>query len=182
MTWKNRAILFFSAIGVVCVLGLGSAYFLQDFDSPGEANYHRCLNRVARQAEGNMGIFNVLRWEQCEKLEPNQKTDLFDDLAPKKELSDSEVFGGPWKKYQTQKNTTEFLNHPLKPVIDPSILKSLNKQAALQFHGYGCTNDCSGHQAGYRWAERKNIEEEDDCTGKSQSFIEGCMAYVEENK
>lgn len=51
----------------------------------------------------------------------------------------------------------------------------------LQFGIYDCTVDCSGHQAGYDWAERHSIDDEDDCTGNSQSFIEGCKQYVEEN-
>ena len=41
-----------------------------------------------------------------------------------------------------------------------------------------CTQDCSGHEAGYKWAEANSIDDEDDCTGNSQSFIEGCQAYV----
>lgn len=51
----------------------------------------------------------------------------------------------------------------------------------LQFGNYECTVDCSGHQAGYDWAEDNAIDDEDDCTGNSQSFIEGCIQYVEEN-
>jgi len=49
------------------------------------------------------------------------------------------------------------------------------------YKGYPCTVDCSGHEAGYDWAEANDIDDESDCTGNSQSFIEGCMAYVEEN-
>jgi hypothetical protein len=49
------------------------------------------------------------------------------------------------------------------------------------FHGYRCTDDCSGHQAGYDWAEEHDIDDVDQCGGNSQSFIEGCQAWVEEN-
>jgi hypothetical protein len=49
------------------------------------------------------------------------------------------------------------------------------------FSGYECTSDCSGHQAGYDWAEEKDISDIDDCGGKSDSFIEGCRVYVGEN-
>jgi len=35
------------------------------------------------------------------------------------------------------------------------------------FHGYDCTLDCSGHEAGYRWAEEHNITDEEDCGGNS---------------
>lgn len=49
------------------------------------------------------------------------------------------------------------------------------------FHWYECTSDCSWHEAWYDWAERKWIDDIDDCSGNSQSFIEWCVAYVEEN-
>jgi len=48
-------------------------------------------------------------------------------------------------------------------------------------HGYSCTVDCSGHEAGYQWAEDNDITDPDDCSGNSTSFIEGCQAYAEEN-
>lgn len=51
----------------------------------------------------------------------------------------------------------------------------------LTFHGYDCTEDCSGHEAGYAWAEENYITDPDNCGGNSQSFIEGCIAYAEEN-
>lgn len=44
-----------------------------------------------------------------------------------------------------------------------------------------CTEDCSGHQAGYEWAEENGITDPDDCDGRSQSFIEGCEAWAEES-
>jgi hypothetical protein len=44
---------------------------------------------------------------------------------------------------------------------------------------YGCTSDCSGHDAGYRWADENQIFDPAACGGNSQSFIEGCMAYAE---
>jgi len=51
------------------------------------------------------------------------------------------------------------------------------------FAGYDCTDDCSGHEAGYQWAEEHDIDNEDDCdtagdTSNSPSFAEGCKAYV----
>lgn len=50
----------------------------------------------------------------------------------------------------------------------------------LKFHGYPCTEDCSGHTAGFDWAEEHGITDPGDCGGKSESFIEGCRAYAEE--
>jgi hypothetical protein len=54
------------------------------------------------------------------------------------------------------------------------------------FAGDPCTSDCSGHEAGYNWAEEKGIDDEDDCdaagdTSNSPSFAEGCRTYVREN-
>ncbi|KAB2763058.1 hypothetical protein [Brucella anthropi] len=52
---------------------------------------------------------------------------------------------------------------------------------AQTFGGYDCTEDCSGHKAGYDWAERNGISNKDDCSGNSNSFEEGCKAYVEDS-
>ena len=55
-----------------------------------------------------------------------------------------------------------------------------NYKGYQDFHSYECTEDCSGHEAGYSWAENNDISDTSDC-GDSQSFAEGCEAYVEEN-
>jgi len=52
----------------------------------------------------------------------------------------------------------------------------------LYSHGDPCTVDCSGHQAGYDWAEVQGIDNPDDCGGNSQSFIEGCEEYATEQE
>jgi len=49
------------------------------------------------------------------------------------------------------------------------------------YNGYDCTEDCSGHEAGYNWAEENDISDEYDCDGNSNSFNEGCISYVKEN-
>lgn len=52
------------------------------------------------------------------------------------------------------------------------------------FHGYACTVDCSGHEAGYNWAEEHDITDRDECPvdpHNSQSFTEGCWAYADEH-
>lgn len=48
------------------------------------------------------------------------------------------------------------------------------------FGGNDCTDDCSGHKAGYEWAEQKSITDESECSGNSNSFVEGCRTYVED--
>lgn len=52
----------------------------------------------------------------------------------------------------------------------------------LTYKGYDCTVDCSGHRAGYNWADRRGIDDENDCEGNSNSFREGCLSYVEEQR
>ena len=45
---------------------------------------------------------------------------------------------------------------------------------------WDCTGDCSGHEAGYEWAEDNGIDDPYDCGGNFDSFIEGCEAYANE--
>ena len=60
---------------------------------------------------------------------------------------------------------------------------SVSERPSATFAGSPCTSDCSGHEAGYNWAESHGISDEDDCdtageTSNSPSFAEGCKAYV----
>lgn len=56
-----------------------------------------------------------------------------------------------------------------------------NTRTSPTFMGYACTRDCSGHRAGYEWAEKHAIVDLGDCTGRSRSFVEGCQAWVREH-
>ncbi|MFK8250218.1 hypothetical protein [Ancylobacter terrae] len=47
------------------------------------------------------------------------------------------------------------------------------------FGGYECTNDCTGHAAGYRWAA-ENPHRLDECGRGGPSFFEGCRVYTDE--
>jgi hypothetical protein len=57
---------------------------------------------------------------------------------------------------------------------------------AREFGGYECTDDCSGHKAGYVWAEAKDITNPATCEAilirspRSTSFYEGCLVYTED--
>lgn len=52
---------------------------------------------------------------------------------------------------------------------------------AASFGGYECTEDCSGHAAGYDWAEHRDVTDADECPlGNSESFHEGCLARTED--
>lgn len=42
-----------------------------------------------------------------------------------------------------------------------------------------CTEDCSGHDAGWQWAQDNDVTDSSGCSG-SGSFADGCEAYVEE--
>src|SRR5882757_4889224 len=60
---------------------------------------------------------------------------------------------------------------------------SVEEKPGRVFKGYDCTVDCSGHEAGYKWAEQHDIDSEDDCEtagdhSNSPSFAEGCKAFV----
>ncbi|WP_256584992.1 hypothetical protein [Pseudomonas sp. Irchel s3b2] len=61
-----------------------------------------------------------------------------------------------------------------------SVLGSTTATAAT-FDGFQCKGDCSGHQAGYDWAEQNDIDDESSCSTPSQSFNEGCQSYIDEN-
>ncbi|MES0028021.1 hypothetical protein [Mesorhizobium sp. M0040] len=52
--------------------------------------------------------------------------------------------------------------------------------AQQTFGGNDCTEDCSGHKAGFDWAEQNQISNERDCSSNSQSFNEGCQTFVED--
>jgi len=43
---------------------------------------------------------------------------------------------------------------------------------------YGCTDDCSGHEAGFEWAKENDVTD-GSCYGDSESFNEGCQAYAD---
>ncbi len=62
------------------------------------------------------------------------------------------------------------------------LFSSLSHAEAETFGGHECTVDCSGHAAGYRWAEAHNITNESDCplNGNATSFYEGCLVYVDD--
>lgn len=55
--------------------------------------------------------------------------------------------------------------------------------AASSYEGegsaYGCTEDCSGHEAGWQWAAENEVQDASDCGGYSMSFEEGCQAFAE---
>ena len=53
--------------------------------------------------------------------------------------------------------------------------------SALSFEDAGdtadCTDDCSGHSAGFEWAKENAAGDPSMCSGNSDSFVEGCEAF-----
>jgi hypothetical protein len=45
-----------------------------------------------------------------------------------------------------------------------------------------CTDDCSGHEAGFQWAQDNDVTDSSECGGNSDSFIEGCEAFAQERE
>ncbi len=74
---------------------------------------------------------------------------------------------------------------------DTSVIEPVDSdpQSAVELENFSqtsysseCTQDCSGHDAGYAWAEENSIEDPADCGGNSQSFIEGWESYAKEQQ
>lgn len=68
-----------------------------------------------------------------------------------------------------------------KKATDQAIEQALSNQKNIQsntntqtFGLYKCTDDCSGHFAGYRWAQKNKIKDVNECDSNSRSFNEGC--------
>ncbi|HBW0854211.1 TPA: hypothetical protein MJB77_16865 [Klebsiella pneumoniae] len=59
-----------------------------------------------------------------------------------------------------------------------------SKTGALFFGGFRCRVDCSGHRAGYEWADEYSDVQEDYCWSIDApiSFREGCVSVARELK
>jgi len=84
-------------------------------------------------------------------------------------------------------NDTIITNNELKRDLDLAIKKTVKENKHLysvnrgrMFKGAVCTDDCSGHEAGYEWAEENDIDDLLDCENHSLSFQEGCEIFVSE--
>ncbi len=60
-------------------------------------------------------------------------------------------------------------------------VKDIVDEAGFSYKGYPCTKDCSGHMAGYAWADARDIDDEDECPYRPThpSFWEGCKSKAE---
>lgn len=66
-------------------------------------------------------------------------------------------------------------------ILPLTLVLGITTANAATFDGNTCLGDCSGHQAGYNWAEQNDIDDESSCSTPSASFNQGCESYVEEN-
>ena len=49
----------------------------------------------------------------------------------------------------------------------------------LEFMDHPCTEDCSGHVAGWEWAAKRSATRVAECySSNSESFSEGCRIYL----
>ena len=66
------------------------------------------------------------------------------------------------------------------------LLLSVSEITARTFGDNECTDDCSGHKAGYEWAQALGITDPSTCQSilsrspNSVSFFEGCVTYTED--
>lgn len=67
-------------------------------------------------------------------------------------------------------------------LLGDAVKPDLSETTYREVRGDGAcgTSSCSGHEAGWAWAERNHVFDPDDCGGKSWSFEEGCRAWAEE--
>jgi len=103
-------------------------------------------------------------------------------------------YSSNYNKYMTGQNSEDKIKKKKHPIviilmsilfvvfivipITSGLWQKKDIQTVKTFYGYDCKGDCSGHKAGYEWASKKGIINFSDCGGNSQSFIEGCKAYV----
>jgi hypothetical protein len=53
-----------------------------------------------------------------------------------------------------------------------------NLRGQLTYDIYPCQSTCEGHEEGYKWAEKQDIREHQECQNNSKSFQEGCFVWV----
>lgn len=73
-------------------------------------------------------------------------------------------------------------SEPSDEDIDQAYEKAQDELSHASFEDIGdisqCTEDCGGHDAGFDWARDQGITDTSECSGDSQSFVEGCQAYA----
>lgn len=117
-------------------------------------------------------------------------TDYLDDISGQIECYNKTLTSLLNNFCEARGSSIECINpysYPPSPVqtLDLQIRNEITTQLSFSAHpenyykGYKCSNDCSGHKAGYAWAKQHNINVKTQCIGNSQSFIEGCWAFAD---
>lgn len=62
--------------------------------------------------------------------------------------------------------------------IEPSDIEI--RRGGWYYRGHQCSDDCSGHIAGYQWAKKNQLDDPAKCGETLESFREGCVIYTKE--
>ena len=93
----------------------------------------------------------------------------------------------PWIKiepgiFRTTKATVQVIALGLAAFLLSSCGASHRPTSYRESRGTAaCKSDCSGHEAGWRWAAAHGLSDENRCGGNNESFREGCRAFVEDH-
>ena len=77
---------------------------------------------------------------------------------------------------ETIETAQEIYQAPVEDLTEDQLEEA--QQQEVDAATNNCVGDCSGHQAGYEWAQENSISSERDCDGNSDSFNEGCTNFV----
>ena len=78
---------------------------------------------------------------------------------------------------ETIEAAQEMYDAPVEDLTEDQLEEA--QQQEVDASTNNCIGDCSGHQAGYEWAQENSISSESDCDGNSDSFNEGCTNCVD---
>ncbi len=45
-----------------------------------------------------------------------------------------------------------------------------------------CAEDCTVHEAGYKWAALHSLTDASRCSGRTAAFVDGCKAYADDHR
>lgn len=129
------------------------------------------MNRLLRWARLLLAVAIVSTLCACEKRSVDS------DTAAAAAMAEASRWSPPASSRTTQEQI-------VSEGVDAAAAATAEMALASPESGYvyvdQCTDDCSGHEAGYAWAEENDISDPSDCDGNSDSFIEGCETYAQE--
>lgn len=95
---------------------------------------------------------------------------LWTSIANKEEIAEN-------YSSETIEAAQEMYEAPVEDLTEDQLEEA--QQQEVDVATSNCNGDCSGHQAGYEWAQENSISSDSDCDGNSNSFNEGCVNYVD---